>query len=338
MSSLLERAAIAVAAALALAVLGGWLAGLGLVASQHLPIAIAGWIADTLGHFQLFYAAGFVPVLAFLAWRRRWLSVAAAAPFAASVALQLWPYFGPGLPRAHAAPDAHATGARAPQEARVAALNLWFRNERLDLVARWIAAENADVLVLSEVTPELRAALAPVLARYPYQAISAGETRADVLLASRMPMQVVPLQGDARDYMVYARVCPPAASNGAARCAWVIGAHTPSPVSAGRVMRRDRLLAEIGALARAHRGEPVIVAGDLNTSPWAPGFRTMAARGDLVDTARGRGIWPTWNTRLLVAQTPIDHVLVAGPVTVLDRAVGPDVGSDHLPVTARLRF
>jgi endonuclease/exonuclease/phosphatase (EEP) superfamily protein YafD len=329
MSSLLERAAIAIAAAISLAVLGGWLAGLGLVASPRLPVAVAGWIADTLGHFQLFYALGFLPVLAFLAWRRRWGTLAAAAPFAISVALQLWPYFGPGLPVAHAA---------GPQELRVAALNLWFRNQHLDLVARWIADENADVLVLSEVTPELRVALAPALAGYPYQTISEGETRADVLLASRTPIEIVPLESaDAREYMVHARVCPAQAGD-AARCAWIIGAHVPSPVSPGRIVHRDRLLAEIGAVARVHHGEPVIVLGDLNSSPWAPGFRTMAARGDLVDSARGRGIWPTWNTRLPVAQTPIDHILVGGPVTVLARAVGPDVGSDHLPVTARLRF
>jgi endonuclease/exonuclease/phosphatase (EEP) superfamily protein YafD len=334
MISLLERGALALAAALCLAVLGGWLAPLGLVASPTRPIATFGWLADTASNFQLLYALGFAAVLAVLAARRRWRSLAAIAPFAISVAIQLWPYFGPGLPVAQA-----VAAVGRPQELRVAALNVWFLNPHIDVVRRWIAETDADVVVLSEVTPELRQALAPALAGYPWQAMSQGQTRADVLLASRVPVEFVPLAADTRDYMVEARLCP---REDGARCAWVIGAHVPSPVSPRRLMHRDRLLAEIGNLAAAAvqsgAGEPVIVAGDLNSTPWVPGFRTMLARGTLVDSAEGHGIWPTWNTRLFIAQIPIDHVLVGGPVAVLGRAVGPDVGSDHLPVTARLRF
>jgi endonuclease/exonuclease/phosphatase (EEP) superfamily protein YafD len=330
-TSFIERGALALAGALSLAVLGGWLAGLVLVASPTKALAIAGWLADTLCHFQLAYALGFVPALAVLALRRRWRSLAAFTPFAASVALALWPYFAPDLAVTRVA------AASAPaQELRIAALNVWFRNPHPRVVRQWIADTDADIVVLSEITPELHRALAPALVGYPYQAMSQGETRADVLFASRVPLEFVELADpDARDYMVEAHVCP---TQEGARCAWVIGAHVPSPVSPGRLMHRDRLLAEIGDLAAAHRGEPVIVAGDLNSTPWVPGFRTMVAQGGLTDSARGRFIWPTWNTRLFVAQVPIDHVLVGGPVAVLDRAVGSDVGSDHLPVTARLRF
>jgi len=183
-------------------------------------------------------------------------------PFAISVALQLWPYFGPGLPVAHAAASSNQSPT---QELHVAAANLWFRNTHLELVRRWIADENADVLVLSEVTPELRADLAPALAAYPWQAMSEGETRADVLIASRVPVAFVPLENaDARQYMVQARVCPVQETPAAARCAWIIGAHVPSPTSSPRVTHRDRLLFEIGTIARAHGGEPVIVDRDLH--------------------------------------------------------------------------
>jgi endonuclease/exonuclease/phosphatase (EEP) superfamily protein YafD len=333
-TSLLERGALALAGALSLAVLGGWLAGLGLVASPTKPLAVAGWLADTLCNFQLAYALGFIPALAVLALRRRWRSLAAFAPFAASVVLALWPYLAPDLAVTRVAAASSQTANAPAQELRIAALNVWFRNPHPRIVRQWIADTDADIVVLSEITPELHRALAPALVGYPYQAMSQGETRADVLFASRVPLTFVPLADpDAGDYMVAAHVCP-----AQDRCAWVIGAHVPSPVSPGRLMHRDRLLAEIGDLAAAHRGEPVIVAGDLNSTPWVPGFRTMVAQGGLADSARGHFIWPTWNTRLFVAQIPIDHVLVGGPVAVLDRAVGSDVGSDHLPVTARLRF
>jgi endonuclease/exonuclease/phosphatase family metal-dependent hydrolase len=37
-----------------------------------------------------------------------------------------------------------------------------------------------------------------------------------------------------------------------------------------------------------------------------------------------------------VPRIPIDHVVVSPEVRVTDRRVGPDVGSDHLPVEATL--
>jgi len=44
----------------------------------------------------------------------------------------------------------------------------------------------------------------------------------------------------------------------------------------------------------------------------------------------------TWHAHLPAPRIPIDHVLVPPEATVLRREVGPDIGSDHLPIEAEI--
>jgi endonuclease/exonuclease/phosphatase (EEP) superfamily protein YafD len=115
----------------------------------------------------------------------------------------------------------------------------------------------------------------------------------------------------------------------------LVAAHPPAPIAADWSVRRDAQLAAIGDLA-ASESRPVIVAGDLNSTPWSHGFRRLVSPGGLKDSAVGRGLQPTWNARRLAPRIPIDHVIVSPEVRVISRRVGPDVGSDHLPVEATL--
>lgn len=75
-------------------------------------------------------------------------------------------------------------------------------------------------------------------------------------------------------------------------------------------------------------GRPAVVAGDHNF--WGPGVVTCFPGWRRV--VRGR-TWPASRPH-----SQIDHILVRRDTTVLSGDVLPDVGSDHLPVRARLRF
>ena len=74
--------------------------------------------------------------------------------------------------------------------------------------------------------------------------------------------------------------------------------------------------------------------GDMNATPWSPVLRHFMEQNGLRDSALGYGVHPTWFSRWLPLGIPIDQILHSDGITVLDRRVGPDVGSDHFAVTA----
>jgi endonuclease/exonuclease/phosphatase (EEP) superfamily protein YafD len=76
--------------------------------------------------------------------------------------------------------------------------------------------------------------------------------------------------------------------------------------------------------------QPVLLAGDLNATPWSTGMRALTA-GELRFGSRQSPWKPTWSVRSPFA-IPIDHALSTAPLLILERRVGPDLGSDHRPL------
>ncbi|HUG19157.1 MAG TPA: endonuclease/exonuclease/phosphatase family protein, partial [Planctomycetaceae bacterium] len=81
---------------------------------------------------------------------------------------------------------------------------------------------------------------------------------------------------------------------------------------------------------------PVIVAGDLNVSPWSPYFSKLTASGRLRDLRKGRGLINTWPAHNFCTRTPIDHVLPSSEVAVHSLETLPEAcGSDHFGLLFR---
>ncbi|MCJ8024157.1 endonuclease/exonuclease/phosphatase family protein [Shinella yambaruensis] len=102
--------------------------------------------------------------------------------------------------------------------------------------------------------------------------------------------------------------------------------------------------AYLSAAADAVRGDletaPVIVAGDWNTPTWSPFFRAFLKQAGLASTAGG---WLQPVTRfsqkldtVAYIGASIDHIVVSPDISVRARRVGPNFGSNHLPVIAEL--
>jgi len=105
-------------------------------------------------------------------------------------------------------------------------------------------------------------------------------------------------------------------------------------------------------LARLTReAAPAVMLGDFNMSPRHPGYLRIQAMG-LVDTfaAKGKGLGLTFPTRVGFSRMPgdrlarskvppvvrFDYIWCTPDITVQAAWIGPDAGSDHAPVMARL--
>lgn len=115
----------------------------------------------------------------------------------------------------------------------------------------------------------------------------------------------------------------------------ILGAHAVSPMTPRRAQHRDLVLDWIGAWAD-RRDAPVVVAGDLNATPWSTNFQATLEQGELTDSLETHGLQPSWPAGLGRLGIPIDHVLHSEELVVVDRQLGPSFGSDHRMVHARI--
>ena len=214
--------------------------------------------------------------------------------------------------------------ARGQDTVRLVYVNINLYNRELESALAFFRETDPDVLLIVEANERSVAVLEPLKERLPHVFV---ETRGrfGVALMSRYPMAAQSVYFTSRSPSVVALIDT---HHGSLR---VIGTHPRSPLSARRAHRRD---AQLDAIASFVRGgpEPTVLLGDLNTTPWGHAFRALVAESELRDTSRGVGFQWSWPASFWPVAIPIDHALVSEDVRVLDRRMGPSIGSDHLPL------
>ena len=114
----------------------------------------------------------------------------------------------------------------------------------------------------------------------------------------------------------------------------IYAVHPRPPDSAAKTAARDDLFDELADMV-ARETLPVIVIGDFNATPWSYIFRDFSSETGLVNSQKGFGLAATWPTSPL-SLVPLDHMLHSESLTTVERDIGPDLGSDHLPLTVEV--
>lgn len=214
------------------------------------------------------------------------------------------------------------TGASAAGEpVRILSFNLQSTNDRYADVVAYIRETEPDVVLLHEGTARWEEALAGF--HLPDYEVVSGRTPELIFgtIALVPPGTEVTNLGFGSRQGRALEIRLPGLS--------VLGVHPLAPVSAQQAAIRDAQLASYGDWAAGRDG--VVVVGDFNSTPWTSAFRNLSTTGDLRNSQRGYGVDPTWEVGRFWA-VPIDHLVHGGDVAVVDRVVGPDLGSDHRPL------
>lgn len=223
-------------------------------------------------------------------------------------------------------PRVHSTTNR--PTLRLLHVNVLVSNLHHAAVERLIKDQQPDVVLLQEINPRWMDALRGLRSAYPHGTAVVLSNEYGLALLSRMPLETVEavqvIHGGLPS--IVARL-----SLGGRRVT-LIGTHPHAPTTRLKTRLRDRHLLALADRVRQLTG-PVIVFGDFNTTSWSWIFRRLVRDGRLRDSRQGFGIQPTWPTAWWpLLRVPIDHCLVSRDVLVLNRLVGPAVGSDHLPI------
>lgn len=272
------------------------------------------WLVDLASHWQWLYLAGtiFACTIAIFTCRRRvlWL-----------LALPLF-----GLTAAKSAPDIGHEKVSGASILTVATFNVHMGNHDTTTLARWLAKAKPDVLILHEVSPGYAKGL-DALSNYPFRHLVPRNDPFGMAVLSRFPMPQVQTveDGDGLKHI-------DAQLDWNGRPIKLMAWHPMPPISQNDHTKRNYQLKALAKAAKAS-GQPAIVAGDLNATPWSNAFSKL----DKVGLRRASGLAPTWPAvGLGWMGIPIDHVLVTSQWLVVEREVGPNLGSDHLPVIVQI--
>ncbi|HEX5958462.1 MAG TPA: endonuclease/exonuclease/phosphatase family protein [Hyphomicrobiaceae bacterium] len=286
--------------------------------------------ADFLNHFRPFLAAGSaVLMVTSLAVRSRRLALASTGLLALNAVLLALPLLWSAAPaQRHAAGQALASAD--VQDIKLVTFNTAYRDPKA--IARFLLREDADIVVLQEIGARQGSALRQLLrARYPYGHLCTTRRCGAAIFSRRAWAEAgQDYQSAQTPETIWVRFDDP--ELGRLR---VVGVHLSLPFrSEPQTHQIDRLIALAGKAAG-----PVILAGDFNMTPWSYRLQRLLATTGLRRHAMLLRSWPTdGQFRLPLPVFLIDHVLTTPDITSVAIRTGPKIGSDHLPVIARLQL
>lgn len=299
------------------------LAGGGLAASQALLPTWAGELAASWSpHVALIVLA--VAVAALWARRWRWL-MAQGLVLLALLAGMVVPVL-----------DSAQVMARRPvpgdEDVRLAFANINIDNDEVPSLAAWLAAQDADVIVVTEVLPRHMDALETALAAYPWHLAEPRPHAFGQVVFSRLPIlkseAVVLDAGSWESPLPLLAIVAIDTGNGVLHIA---GLHPYPPLLPGSAPERDAQLRQAGLLLAQLPGTKV-VTGDFNATAWSPALRAFARSAGL----RGFNLDPTWPSPLGPAGIAIDHALVGDGLVITGLETSPWLGSDHRAIVVDL--
>lgn len=217
---------------------------------------------------------------------------------------------------------------------RILVANVWEPNRRAATLLGIIRAEDPDIIVLAETDHWWEEAVRELEKTHPNTLKRPLENTYGMLVYSRLPWSDAQLRALLMDGI------PSAVANVQLPSGDRFRLYTihPLPPGVGQdTTHRDAELVLIGKEARS-RGEPAIVAGDLNDVAWSYTTRLFQKISRMLDPRIGRGFYNTFNAKRPPLRFPLDHVFHTDHFRVVSLRRLAGFGSDHFPILTELSY
>lgn len=290
------------------------------------------WELDLLSHFRVQYFQIFCLLLIIglvvLKSQKRVMFTVIALVFIATNGISIARYY---LPIDSAVSD------ESEISIKILNMNVWVSNRNSEAVSKVIRETNADIITLNEYNKWWQYALSSsgVLKPYPYHYVVQW---ADNAIYSKFPITSIENRtfGPSKSLNQNPRALVSEIVIHNMPLQLVVVHPKPPRKELWAIHHRSFFQDLAQFLIKSDKYQYQIVAGDLNSTTWAPTVSEFLIDTGLKDTQLGFGVQPSWSTHHPYMKIPIDHVLVSPNVNVLERDLGDNVGSDHLPVIVEL--
>lgn len=219
------------------------------------------------------------------------------------------------------------------EQVKVLQFNLWGRNADKEGVERWILAQDPDVIVFEEAFTRHHPLIRDLKARYPYLVTCRGARDcSQTIIAKKPPIASSGLLGELHFSSAWATFM------GAGGPYTVVGVHYSWPWPPGRQeVQAGRIARYIGQFPK----ERMIIAGDMNSTPWSFALRRQDRAFGLERRTRALWSWPAgpfsrYRLPGPLPVLPIDQVYAGRGWRTIEVRRGPWLGSDHYPVLVTL--
>jgi endonuclease/exonuclease/phosphatase (EEP) superfamily protein YafD len=297
------------------------LSGLCVLSSARLLGELDYWFADIASNFAVQYAVLALLIFFICIWRKAYqISVFAGLLFLlnANVLLEM----------GGDAQAALTTG----NTFKVYSANIYKSNHDLARLGRELKDKDPDIVVLIEVKDAHMEQLRSAVRRYPFSIVNTSycECGIGMVLLSKFPV----LDYHLTKLSEHGNAIIEAVLDIKRKPVKFYGVHAQRPGTKNFNERKEQFVMLASQISK--QTLPVIVAGDLNSTPITPLFQKLINISGLRDSRAGFGWQPSWPSYFPLFWIPIDHVLISPEVHVHKRATGPRIGSDHYPVLAEL--
>lgn len=287
---------------------------------------------EMASHTQWHFAIGMICIVLLdliLRWWCRWRAPIASRILHAAILLVPTVYLSSVTEPWTALPVHQFYGIRQPTKPiSIASWNVFIQNHEFETIQKTIESLDADIVLLIEVTPEHQKSLSRLSKSYRHVLWAPRTNTQGLAILSRIPGTKLREVVLGKSQMLALEATVPAGkfSDQPIR---LLGVHTASPNQHGRFRIRDEQLQDVAKWVEQSASQTIVI-GDLNITPWSPGFQDFLKRTGLVDTRRFRGFFATWPCGLGIAGIPIDHALVSQGLKIIDRECGfPTIDADH---------
>ena len=274
------------------------------------------WILDLFTHFRLYYAlAGLVLLIPLLA-ARRWKGCAVVAVPALVNSLLVSPLFLPN----------EVGGETGSTWLHLMAFNVHTANGNKQEVLQYLQESGAELIFLQEIDDQWHQALSEWKSEYRLVVSRPQQDNFGVALLSRIDLL------ETKVYTMPSNYNP-------SILIWVdlegelviLATHTVPPVSAQYAAWRDEHIDQLTEWAQGR--DMAMVIGDLNATRWSRPVARFLSKTGWRSSMEGFGYQASWPMGIgSPVEIPIDDALISPRIKVMERRLGPALGSDHRPL------